>query len=138
VGAPQVPNIYSILYGWGVKAKVITDDDAAGTKGINQIAENHLNGSTQAELDKLLHKNTGCKGIEDIFESADFIGFAAGNLPSQPPGKSNAELAKHNGSKEIIGRTFLDSVENGSLKISSLSSETKKRINKLVKFIESE
>lgn len=135
VGTPQVPNVYSILSGWGVSSKVIVDDDSAGSKAIRDITKALLGGMTPAEQDEIMYKNTGCKGIEDTFESSDFTSFADPFLHDKPAGKTNSELAKHNSSKEIIARTFLDKVMAGDIKLTSLSESTRNRIKDIVTFI---
>jgi len=134
-GVSQVPNIFSILSGWGVRASVIVDDDAAGTKALNTIKKDLLSNSTKPEIDKVLYQNSGCKGIEDTFSSSDFLLFANDNTPEKPAGKTNSDLAKLNGSKELIARIFADKIENGSIKLSALDSETKQKIEKILKFV---
>ena len=134
-GVSQAPNVYSILLGWGIdSAKIIVDDDSAGTKEYNKIKKNLLaNSDEQAE--KVLFKNTGRKGIEDTFSQADFVKFASGIVDTTDTSKSNAELAS--GNKEIVARTFLDKVKatKSPLKLSDLDSTTQANIKLIVEFI---
>ena len=135
-GVSQIPNIYSILSGWGVQAAVIVDDDSAGTRALNLIKKELLANCLEEDMEKVLFSIKGCKGIEDIFSKSDFLSFAESSLPNRPAGKSNSELAKLNGSKEIIARIFADKVDKKELPINKLSAESKARIKKLLAFIE--
>ncbi len=133
-GVSQAPNIYSILLGWGVTtAKVIVDDDSAGTKEYNKIKKNLLSSSDE-EAENTLFKNTGSKGIEDTFVYADFAKFASTFITPDST-KSNATLAS--GNKEIIARSFLDSINNAEnpLKLTDLDAATQAKIKAIVDFI---
>lgn len=134
-GVSQAPNVYSILLGWGIdSAKIIVDDDSAGTKEYNRIKKNLLSNSDY-EAQKVLFKNSGSKGIEDTFVRADFEKFASSIIDTTDASKSNAELA--NGNKEIVARTFLDRVNDTKkpLKLSDFDVTTQSNIKAIVDFI---
>jgi len=134
-GVSQAPNIYSILLGWGITtAKVIVDDDSAGTREYNRIKKNLLSNSDE-EAKKILFKNADCKGVEDTFAYADFVKFASSHIDTSDTAKSNAELAS--GSKEIIARSFLDAVNDAKspIKLTDLDSSTQAKINAIIDFI---
>lgn len=134
-GVSHVPAIYSILSGWGIKAAIMVDDDGDGTKFLNQVKKNFFDGASEEDVDKMLYKNASCKGIEDTFDSTDFVTFADPFLPQKEAGKSSSELTKLNASsKEIIGRTFYDKMSAGELVVANFSDETKARIAKIIEF----
>jgi len=134
VGVSQAPNVYAILFGWGVAAKVLVDDDSSGTKSLNQIKKGFLTSTPQAQVDRIVYQNTGCSGIEDTFSADDFLKFALDHVGTGDSAKKNSELS--HGKKEIIARTFLDK-SNSVLKLSDFSEETKKKFEKIFKFAES-
>lgn len=134
-GVSQTPNVYSILLGWGIdSAKIIVDDDSAGTKEYNKIKKNLLAGSDELS-ENVLFKNTGSKGIEDTFSQADFAKIASEIIDTTDTSKTNAELA--NGNKEIVARTFLDRVKatKAPLKLADLDATTRANIKAIVDFI---
>mgnify|MGYP000845867080 FL=1 len=131
VGASQVSNVFSILCGWGVKAKVVVDDDSAGGKAIREI-EKIL---SDEDISAVLKKNKGCSGIEDSISRGDFVKLFGDYLEDRTDKKSNSDKAVINGKKEIIGREFLDRVESGEINLSSFDSSTKAKIKDLVGFM---
>lgn len=133
VGVSQAPNVYSILFGWGISAKLIVDDDSAGTKAYNAVSRNFLSDASQDTLDATLYKNKDKKGIEDTFSKNDFATFASDFVDMSDKAKSNGDIAK--GRKEIIARTFLDKVLSGEIKKANLDDESKKSIAAIVEFL---
>lgn len=133
VGVAQSPNVYAILFGWGISAKLLVDDDSAGTKAYNLIEKNFLSDATPAIVSATLYQNKGKKGIEDTLSRDDFYKFASQFVDMSDQNKLNSELAK--GKKEIIARTFLDKVANGDIKQSDLDEDSKKAIKTIVEFL---
>ncbi len=133
VGVSQAPNVYSILFGWGIGAKLIVDDDSAGTKAYNAVSKNFLSDAPQDTLDATLYKNKDKKGIEDTFSKSDFATFASDFVDTSDEAKSNGDIAK--GKKELIARTFLDKVSSGEIKKANLDDESKKSIAAIVEFL---
>lgn len=133
VGVSQAPNVYSILFGWGIGAKLIVDDDSAGTKAYNAVSKNFLSDAPQDTLDATLYKNKDKRGIEDTFSKSDFATFASDFVDTSDEAKSNSDIAKEK--KELIARTFLDKVSSGEIKKANLDDESKKSIAAIVEFL---
>lgn len=133
-GADQVPNIFAILYGWGVNPKALVDDDVQGTTAYNKIRTKILPTMDDSQLAKVISKNAGFKGVEDTLSKDEFRAFAT-SVVTIDDARSNHENA--GSSKELLGRTLLDAVEAGDITVSSLSDETIEKINRLVEFVES-
>lgn len=133
MGVSQAPNVYSILFGWGINAKVIVDDDSAGTKAYNTINKNFLSDATQEEVDATLYQNKAKKGIEDTLSRDNFVAFASDLVDTSDQNKLNSDLAK--GKKEIIARTFLDKVSKGEIQKKDLDDESKKSIAAIMEFL---
>jgi|GEM_PF-1541311 len=133
VGVSQAPNVYSILFGWGVSSKVIIDDDSAGTKALNAIIKSFLSDASQDTVEATLYQNKSKKGIEDTLSRDNFVAFASDFIDTSDQVKSNSDLAK--GKKEIIARTLLDKVTKGDLQKKDLDNESKKSITSIMEFL---
>jgi len=132
-GAGDVPKIFTILYGWGLNPKALVDDDSAGTAAYNKIRTKVLPAMGNDEITKILTKNTGCAGVEDMLETSEFREFAK-DIVAIDARKSNHHNA--GSSKELIGRNFLDLVDSGKFTSDMLSEQTKSKVQTLIDFVE--
>jgi len=111
-GVNNVPNLASVLIGWGFNFKAVFDDDA----GSGRKAYSLLKKEFYEDDDTLAHEHVlkvrDCNGIEDVFSQKDFHKYVlkeklpTGNVPL------NSQLAS--GKKELLARLFLEDVEGGT------------------------
>jgi len=126
-GASNVPNLVSILVGWGFRYKAIFDDDpGSGRKCYNLLKKEFYEKNdalAHQHILKLKEKN----GIEDIFDPKDFYKFVLNeSYPTTGLKILNSKLAEDK--KELYARIFLEKVENGDV---SLSGNSIKNINEI-------
>jgi len=119
-GVSNVPNLVSVLIGWGCNYKAVFDDDAKS----GRMAYNLLKKEFYEDDDNLAHQHIHriqeCNGIEDIFGPRDFYQLVLNEtVPRGGPKEKNSELAKDK--KELYARLFLERVENGEVQLSQVS-----------------
>lgn len=127
-GCSNVPLLANLLLGWGIDFMVLVDDDSAGRKVYNDLK------SKGVARDAKLIKNSGCDGVEDLFEPSDFTGIVLGdNSEAIPTGTKVSRFVKDKKlPKPVLARDFLIKVENNEIKRDNLSSDTQSRIKTLL------
>ena len=129
-GVTNVPNLVSVLIGWGCNYKAVFDDD----KSTGRLVYNNLKKEFYENDDDLAHEHIlkikDCNGIEDVFSQADFHKLVL-NQP-KPPKKSdiNSVLAKEK--KELLARLFLEKAEIGEI---ALSDTTTKKVEEIFSWL---
>lgn len=131
-GVNNVPNIVSVLIGWGFKYKAVFDDDAQGGRKAYQLLKKEFYENDDKVAHDHILKVKGCYGIEDIFSKTDFHKFVLDPSQKFDKKKSNSELSE--GKKEILAKQFLEKVNNGE-KI-ELDDETTKKIEEVFSWID--
>jgi hypothetical protein len=131
-GVDQSPNIFAILYGWGIAAKVLVDDDSQGTKAANKIKKNFFN-----EVDNDLYKNTVLKpdhkkGIEYFLSPTIVTSILADYGKEYLPTKTMVENVEQVG-KFIFAKHFNDKCNQDD---TFLDEETKDNFLVVVDFLE--
>lgn len=127
-GASQIPNIVSILIGWGVKNIIcILDNDKEG-KNVQKILEKNLN------FNNIVLIPGKENSIEDLITKNDFDKYV---LKVNEEGKderkeSNSKIAKEK-DKVLISKLFSTSID---ISKDILEKETVKNIEELIKLIE--
>lgn len=130
-GVNNVPNLMSILLGWGYDPIAVFDDDGgSGRKAYNLLKTRFYEGSDDLTHQHVLKIND-CIGIEDVFSQNDFAQYVLNE--NVTGNKRNSELAKDK--KEILARLFLEKVENG--KSIDLDAGSLSRINEVFDWIKS-
>jgi hypothetical protein len=129
-GANNVPNLVSILIGWGMNYKAVFDDDSGSGRLACNLLKKEFYSNDDTEAHNHLYKIKGCNGIEDVFSRDDFHNYVLTeelkekHLSARSP---NSKIAADR--KELLARLFLSSVEEG--KVMNLSNETTKRVNNI-------
>ena len=127
-GVNNVPNLVSVLMGWGFKYKAVFDDDAQGGRKAYSLLKKEFYENDDNIAHENIFKIKDCYGIEDIFSQGDFYKYVLGQtIPRGGQSQNNSELAKNR--KEILARQFLEKVENNE--IISFDSKTKKKIKEV-------
>ena len=126
-GANNVPNVATILLGWGLPFLAVLDDDAnSGRKAYNLLKKEFYEGDDMLAHEHVL-KLAGCGGIEDVFSSEDFYSQVLGiERPTAGAIQDNSSLA--NGKKELLARVFLDKATSGSVQLDTKTTENAKEI----------
>lgn len=132
MGAQNVSNISSILYGWGEKHKILLDDDRAGKTAYKKLLQNFFFNDTAAAA-KVVLLPEGILGVEDILSGADFRKYVTGDNSKKAQNLTNSSAAGT--SKEILARLFLDKVERKELTFAKLDSVSKRKIKRLVEWL---
>jgi len=126
-GVNNIPNVATILLGWGLSFLAVLDDDAgSGRKAYNLLKKEFYEGDDQRAREYVL-KLTGCTGIEDVFSSNDFYKHVlCSERPTTADGPKNSQLA--NGQKELLARLFLEKATSGSVELDDGTKEKAKEI----------
>jgi predicted ATP-dependent endonuclease of OLD family len=136
VGVTQIPNIYSILLGWGIPSLILVDGDRAGITEFNRIKRKLFENSEELASERIF-VNRGFDGIEDIFDSDDFKLFASGILSDVVLQEHEKNSVKAGDNKDILGRTFLDKIERDrSINLEAFSDHFKTIIEAIFTFLE--
>lgn len=126
-GVNNVPNLVSVLIGWGCNYKAVFDDDQQSGRKAYNLLKNEFYGGDDNLTHEHIKKIKDCNGIEDIFDPKDFYKFVINEpFPKGGSKEINSKLAE--GKKEILARMFLEKVENGEV---VLNKESTKRINEV-------
>ena len=133
-GVSNIPTFAYMFLGWGLDFISVMDDDSSGRKVFNQMKRD-LYGNDETCAREKMFKIKDCKGIEDIFTKDDFMAFVLGST-EKPLEEVNSQLAKKY-SKPVLAYGFLEKIRQNEISLSSLSSDTQKRITDLVQGIAS-
>lgn len=131
-GVNNVPNIASVLLGWGYDYRAVFDDDPNSGRTAYRLLKKEFYGGSDIVARKYIMKIPDCHGIEEIFDSVDFHKFVMGKGGRPTNGKSNSELA--HGRKEVLARLFLERTKNEPV---SLNSKTLKNVGQIFDWLDS-
>ena len=115
-GVNNIPNLVSVLIGWGLNYKAVFDDDpGSGRKAYGQLKkEFYENDDGQAH--EHIMKIKDCNGIEDVFSPKDFYKYILKTpMPTNGAIPKNSILAA--GKKEALARLFLEKTETEEIKL---------------------
>lgn len=125
-GVSNVPNLVSVLIGWGINYKAVFDDDASsGRKAYNLLKKEFYENSDEQAHEHIM-KISDCNGIEDVFSSRDFYKYVL-NLPLPEEGAIQKNSVLASGKKELLARLFLEKEESEI----NLDSETKAKVEEI-------
>lgn len=115
-GANNVPNVFSVLIGWGFDSKAVLDDDKqSGRKAYNLLKKEFYENSDELAHNHI-YKITDCNGIEDVFSVEDFYKYVLNeSLPKSKNRELNSRIA--NGRKELLSRLFLEKIGKEEVKL---------------------
>ncbi|WP_239616846.1 AAA family ATPase [Cohnella mopanensis] len=113
VGVDQVPNISSILVGWGVPILCLLDNDSQG-KGVARKLKDKLGFEEGKEY---IFVSDSKIAIEDLFSKEDFLQHILLENDSIDQNQNNSNLASHKG-KVIISRSFFERIQSNDLILS--------------------
>ncbi len=118
-GVNNIPNLVSILIGWGLQYKAVFDDDpGSGRRAYTLLRDEFYEKDNDLAHEHIL-KIKDCNGIEDIFDSADFYKFVLNEAIPSVKLEPNSTLAKDK--KELFARLFLERVEKNEVTLSKVS-----------------
>ncbi|HDX9643987.1 TPA: AAA family ATPase [Bacillus cereus] len=110
IGASQIDKLASLLIGWGVKFKVLLDNDNAGKKEKKELEQKLL--LTQEQL--IFVSDNPQFAIEDLFSREDFLNYIMPDLElsEKEEGLDNSRLLnKKKESKALIAKAFKDKLQ---------------------------
>lgn len=106
MGASKVPQVCSILHGWGVNYVAVFDNDAEGRKTMNEMMTRFY-----SDAPCLIISPTEGTCIEDLFSPTFYSGIVV--KEEVPAGKANSKHIKEIGDKVVRAKLFLERVESG-------------------------
>ncbi len=110
-GVNNIPNLASVLIGWGFNFKAVLDDDTnSGRKAYTLLKKEFYEENDTLAHDHIL-KIKDCNGIEDVFSTKDFYKHILKEKSSTGTTQANSTVAK--GKKELLARLFMERVEGG-------------------------
>lgn len=130
-GVSNVPNIVSLLVGWGINYKAVLDDDAgSGRKAYNLLKKEFYENDDIKAHEHIL-KIRGCNGIEDVFSPNDFYDLVLGEtIPTGTLPQNSVSVA---GRKEMLARLFLEKVDGGGV---VLDATTQAKVEEVFNWLE--
>jgi AAA15 family ATPase/GTPase len=130
-GVNNVPNLVSVLIGWGCNYKAVFDDDPKSGRAAYTLLKNEFYEKSDDFAHEHILKIKDCDGIEDIFSKKDFFTHVLDKtLPRKKDDRKNSKLT--GGKKELLARLFLEKAESGSIK---LTKDTEKKVNEVFGWI---
>lgn len=114
-GVSNVPNLVSILIGWGCNYKAVFDNDPGSGSRAYTLLKNEFYEKDDDRAHENILKIKDCIGIEDIFEQNDFFKYILDKPKTKGKMDANSKLA--GGKKELLARLFLDKVEKGEVEL---------------------
>lgn len=130
-GVDQIPNIFAILFGWGIDAKVIIDDDMQGRKAYNKIIKEFFGGVDSEEFKEVAFLNLGYTGIEDMLSKTIITDLLKKFGKKYTTTRSKVENVEQVG-KYIFAKTFFDKYFEH---LDLLDGETISNFNNIKKFL---
>lgn len=119
-GVNNVPNLVSVLIGWGCNYKAVFDDDAKSGRAAYNLLKKEFYENDDNLAHQHIHKIKDCDGIEDILGPKDFYKFVLSEtFPKAGSKEKNSKLAGDK--KELLARLFLERIENNEVKLSQTS-----------------
>ncbi len=128
-GATNIPMIANLLTGWGIEFLVLLDDDNQGRDISKQLTKDLFFGNEEIASQRLLRIKK-CKGIEDVFDPADFCTYLL-KKPNMTLTTDCSSAAK-NESKGILAYNFWCEVLQEKIGLQSLSQKTVDRASALL------
>ncbi len=128
-GVNNVPNLVSVLIGWGCNYKAVFDDDAKSGRAAYKLLRDEFYEKNDDYAHEHIIKISGCNGIEDVFSKTDFYKHVLNkSLPRGKTTKSNSQST--DGKKELLARLFLEKADadSGSM---SFTKDTEKKVNEI-------
>ncbi len=139
VGAPKIPQIVSLMLGWGFEFVVLLDNDSAGEQAKKELTEQLL---IEEGMILKIHPDKGY-GIEDLFTKTDFNKYIISDFEDK--NNEDAELLnsaflkkkKTSGyDKVLLSRKFFNLISNDSANDIKLNKFTLDNFRKLFSLIE--
>lgn len=119
-GVNNVPNLVSVLIGWGFNYKAVFDDDAKSGRTAYNLLKKEFYEDDDDLAHQHIHKIKDCNGIEDILGPKDFYKFVLNEtFPKGGAKEKNSKLTEDK--KELLARLFLERVENNEVELSQIS-----------------
>ncbi|MED4040373.1 ATP-dependent nuclease [Niallia taxi] len=117
VGADQIPNISSILFGWGLTFVALVDNDAQG-----QGVQKKLLKNLQIEENAVIFVNdVNGNAIEDIFSKEDFYKYVLCEPLPKDNVDNNSKIISGKYSKVLLAKNFLLKVESNEVILGEVS-----------------
>lgn len=122
VGAPKIPQIASLLIGWGLEFAAMLDNDTEGKRIAKELGEKLL-----VQNERIIHvSNQDNYSIEDLFSHDDFNDYILDNEKNNDISTSNSKFIKDQKlDKVLLAKRFIEKIEREKTKI-TFSEETKK------------
>ena len=131
VGAGKIPQLVSLLIGWGLDYLVVLDNDPEGKKIAKELSERLLVGDNQMIP---ISDQTGF-AIEDLFTHDDFNKFVLQKTKNNDKKVSNSKFLKNERlDKVLLAKTFFETVQ-GAIP-ADLSEETLDNFKKVCQQID--
>ena len=130
-GSGKMPNIGTILRGWGARVIYLCDNDDGGKNGAKNLKH-----KWHVEDEDILYVSDSNGSIEDIFSKDDFIKVVLKDHEGVSYSGSNSKCVKDNGlDKVLIAKQFLENCE-GEDGLPKLDKESMGRVEQLFEKIE--
>ncbi|HDR7958963.1 AAA family ATPase [Bacillus sp. FSL L8-0642] len=115
IGASQIDKLASLLIGWGVKFKVLLDNDNAGKTEKKELEQK----LSLSEEQLVFVSDEPGFAIEDLFSREDFLAYVAPGLKiaEKDEGLKNSSLLK--GKKALVAKMFKERLQKEEVTFTS-------------------
>ncbi len=129
VGAKKIPQIVSLLIGWGLEFVAVLDNDKEGMD-----VKKTLSDKLMIEHEKIIFvSEKNGHSMEDLFSHDDFNDFVVADVKNDDKSLLNSKFVKRKKlDKVLLAKKFLESVENNDGMKDKLSPETINAFEKLL------
>jgi len=129
-GVNNVPNLASVLIGWGFDSKAVLDDDPQSGRRAYNLLKNEFYEKNDEIAHEHIFKIKDCNGIEDVFGVKDFYDFVLNQPLSKKGREINSKMVE--GRKEILAIMFLEKAIKEKI---NLSKESLVKINEIFNWL---
>jgi hypothetical protein len=124
-GVNNVPTLFAMFLGWGLKFAVLLDDDKQAREVRKDLVKNYF-GDVVGDAEKVIFRLNGKAGIEDLFSRQEFFSVVLnGEYGDDHSDTANSAFMKlQKISKPVAAYRFFLRTEAGDVKNEDFSQET--------------
>ncbi|MNX87299.1 ATP-dependent nuclease [Variovorax boronicumulans] len=130
-GTSNIAVFANLFLGWGLEFIVVLDDEGSGRGVFNKLKKDIFLDDPDWARRRML-KISGCDGIEDVFSTADYKSFVAGDIDLKPPQRNSGWAKAKKVAKAMHALKFMQRVDSEEISFEDFDGFSKKNIQTLV------
>lgn len=132
LGANQLPNIFTILFGWGIQPKAILDGDKKGKEVYRKVKKEFFD-VCQEEIGKFIYTISDNLEIEDLISENDISKVLEAQGKTYDATKSKVDNIEQFLGKTIFAKLFYDKFKDNKTELEKETVENFARIEEWLK-----